>query len=58
MIKKDFKSKTETVDTVNPVGTVVFKCPSCRKANVVRIPFERKNCIKYRCDSCGFEGPN
>ena len=36
---------------------VRFKCPSCRKEEFIRCVKCRKIVSKYKCKSCGFEGP-
>ena len=39
-------------------GSAVFKCPNCGKQDIVRCAHCRKIVAKYKCKSCGFEGPN
>jgi len=36
---------------------VRFKCPKCGKEEVVRCMKCRGTVAKYKCGSCGFEGP-
>jgi predicted RNA-binding Zn-ribbon protein involved in translation (DUF1610 family) len=38
-------------------GTVVFKCPSCVKANIGRCTQCRDQSVAYVCPECGYEGP-
>jgi Zn-ribbon RNA-binding protein len=42
----------------NTGGTVRFTCPSCGKAELVRCKHCREIAKKFKCPSCGFEGPN
>ena len=42
----------------NDPGNVSFMCPSCGKSEIVRCSNCRANAVKYKCASCGFEGPN
>ena len=46
------------VNVSNDNGTVIFKCPSCGKADIVRSKNAREVVVKYTCPECGFEGPN
>jgi predicted RNA-binding Zn-ribbon protein involved in translation (DUF1610 family) len=34
-----------------------FKCPSCRKGEIVRDRHCREISNSYKCADCGFEGP-
>jgi len=45
-------------DLLNDKGSVVFLCPQCEKAEIVRCNHCRKIAAKYTCPSCGFTGPN
>ncbi|MCW1301442.1 MAG: zinc finger domain-containing protein [Candidatus Nanoarchaeia archaeon] len=38
-------------------NSVSFSCPNCGKATIVRCGKCRKLVVKYKCSSCGFEGP-
>jgi Zn-ribbon RNA-binding protein len=42
----------------NVTGTVKFNCPKCGKLEIVRCKHCREIAAKYKCSSCGFEGPN
>ena len=42
---------------VNDSGSVVFKCPGCEEAEIVRCTNCRSNASQYSCP-CGFKGPN
>ena len=42
----------------NVVGSVIFKCPSCDKAEIIRCKNCREIVATYKCPQCGFEGPN
>ncbi|MDO8740825.1 MAG: zinc finger domain-containing protein [Candidatus Woesearchaeota archaeon] len=42
----------------NKEGSVILKCPSCGKGDIVRCYHCREISAKYKCDQCGFEGPN
>ncbi len=46
------------VNVANQEGTAIFNCPACGKEEIVRCPQCRKIVAKYKCTSCGFEGPN
>lgn len=35
-----------------------FPCPACGKEEIVRCAHCREIAAKYKCHSCGFEGPN
>ena len=41
----------------NDIGRVIFPCPKC-DSRIVRSSKARKIAIRYKCPSCGFEGPN
>lgn len=45
-------------EIINMPGTSRFDCPECGKVEIIRCPDCRKVCAKYKCSSCGFEGPN
>ncbi len=45
-------------ELTNDQGSVVFKCPNCLDADIVRSKMSRKLGSKYTCPKCGFEGPN
>jgi len=40
------------------VGSVTFKCPQCGKTTIKRSTHDRKIAAPYKCEDCGFEGPN
>ncbi|MBS3104758.1 RNA-binding protein [Candidatus Woesearchaeota archaeon] len=42
----------------NTIGSTRFKCPKCGQVELVRCNHCRKIAAKYKCSSCGFEGPN
>lgn len=53
------KRSTATKNSVvNDKGSVAFPCPNCGGIEVIRTRNERENAVKYRCDKCGFSGPN
>ncbi|MBI5797976.1 RNA-binding protein, partial [Candidatus Woesearchaeota archaeon] len=39
-------------------GSVIFKCPSCGKADITRSFHARELGTRYTCPACSFEGPN
>jgi len=41
----------------NMEGSVIFPCPNCGKAIIVRCKDCRILGVKYVCPNCGFEGP-
>jgi len=45
-------------ELVNDKGSVIFKCPNCLDAEIVRSFQSRVLATKYVCPKCGFEGPN
>ena len=42
----------------NDQGSVTFKCPACGKTEIIRCENCRKIAAKYKCNDCGFTGPN
>ncbi|MEM0128833.1 MAG: zinc finger domain-containing protein [Thermoplasmata archaeon] len=38
-------------------GATQFLCPSCLATVIGRCPRCRDQSVRYRCPSCGFEGP-
>tara|TARA_Y100000310_G_scaffold345857_1_gene471551 strand:+ start:4424 stop:4597 length:174 start_codon:yes stop_codon:yes gene_type:complete len=42
----------------NTTGTTKFLCPKCGDSQIIRCFHCRETAIKYKCDKCGFEGPN
>ena len=42
----------------NTVGTTSFICPKCGKDRIVRCKNCRQLGARYKCNECGFEGPN
>jgi predicted RNA-binding Zn-ribbon protein involved in translation (DUF1610 family) len=42
----------------NIEGSVIFTCPKCNKAEIVRCKNCREIVARYKCSNCGFEGPN
>ena len=38
-------------------GSVVFKCPSCGKADIGRCAQCRDQSVLFTCQDCGYEGP-
>ncbi|MFP4117890.1 MAG: zinc finger domain-containing protein [Candidatus Woesearchaeota archaeon] len=42
----------------NDYGSVRFKCPNCGEGDIIRSHQARMLASKYRCEMCGFEGPN
>ncbi len=45
-------------EITNDKGATQFMCPNCAKTLVVRCRNCREIGAKYKCASCGFEGPN
>ena len=54
------KNKCTSCNTniANDSGAVEFKCPKCKKTDVVRCTKCRKLTSKYKCAECGHIGPN
>ncbi|MBS3108753.1 RNA-binding protein [Candidatus Woesearchaeota archaeon] len=46
------------VEISNQPGSTIFKCPKCSKSEIVRCYHCRQIASKYKCNECGFEGPN
>ena len=42
----------------NTIGSTRFLCPRCSKTEIVRCFHCREIAAKYKCPSCGFEGPD
>ncbi|MBI2581205.1 RNA-binding protein [Candidatus Woesearchaeota archaeon] len=42
----------------NMKGMVRFSCPGCGKVEFVRCQRCRANAVQYKCQECGFSGPN
>ncbi|MBR9699961.1 RNA-binding protein [Candidatus Woesearchaeota archaeon] len=42
----------------NDAGSVEFACPQCSETNIIRSSRARTLAIKYKCEKCGFTGPN
>ncbi len=42
----------------NMKGTTSFMCPKCGKVKIVRCGHCREIVTKFKCQECGFEGPN
>jgi len=55
---KQLKCSATKKELVNDRGSVIFKCPNCLKADIVRSHKCRILATKYTCPNCGFEGPN
>jgi len=41
-----------------PAGSVSFPCPNCGKSVISRTFNERRLATPYKCQKCGFVGPN
>ncbi|MBI2670994.1 RNA-binding protein [Candidatus Woesearchaeota archaeon] len=46
------------VSVTNLTGLVRFTCPSCSEKEIVRCSHCREIAARYKCDNCGFSGPN
>jgi predicted RNA-binding Zn-ribbon protein involved in translation (DUF1610 family) len=40
------------------LGNVTFKCPQCGKTKIKRTAHDKQIATPYKCEECGFEGPN
>ncbi len=58
MTEKSLKCSSCKKNITNIVGSAIFKCPSCGKADIIRCKNCRAIVATYKCPSCGFEGPN
>jgi Zn-ribbon RNA-binding protein len=45
-------------DITNLKGSAKFKCPQCSESDIVRCKDCRQIAAKYKCQKCGFTGPN
>tara|TARA_Y100000310_G_C20436031_1_gene693770 strand:+ start:415 stop:597 length:183 start_codon:yes stop_codon:yes gene_type:complete len=57
-MEKILKCSATNKELVNDKGSVVFKCPNCLDAEIIRSFKSRVLATKYVCPKCGFEGPN
>jgi predicted RNA-binding Zn-ribbon protein involved in translation (DUF1610 family) len=55
---KDMNCSSCKKKITNIEGSVIFTCPKCGKAEIVRCGHCREIVAKFKCPSCGFEGPN
>jgi Zn-ribbon RNA-binding protein len=58
LMKKAIKCSATNQELINDKGSVIFKCPNCLQADIVRSNKCRVLAARYVCPSCGFEGPN
>lgn len=42
----------------NEEGSVKFLCPKCGQTTIVRSALARRLAARYKCEKCGFSGPN
>ncbi len=54
-MKKECISCGRDISTIE--FSVIFECPNCGKAEIVRCGRCRKLGSQYKCPECGFEGP-
>ncbi len=57
-MEKEIKCSSCKVRIANSEGTARFMCPKCGKEEIIRCKHCRSTSAKYKCHSCGFEGPN
>ncbi len=53
----EYKCTSCGKDVKNMRGAVIFSCPNCGRALIVRCKDCRLLGVKYKCPVCGFEGP-
>ena len=58
MVEKNIVCSSCRKRVANDVGSVMFPCPFCGKTKIIRCKHCRQIVVKYKCDECGFEGPN
>ncbi len=60
MTEELIKEKCSSCKTMimNIIGSTKFQCPKCGKTTIIRCKHCRKLATKYKCENCGFEGPN
>lgn len=46
------------VELTNKTGSVIFTCPKCGDADIIRSFHAREVGAKYICPKCHFKGPN
>lgn len=57
-MEKVIKCSSSKEELSNNKGSVIFKCPKCGKADIIRSYHSRELGTKYVCPACEFEGPN
>ncbi|HLC22290.1 MAG TPA: zinc finger domain-containing protein [Candidatus Nanoarchaeia archaeon] len=57
-MEKVLRCISTNVELTNKRGSVVFRCPKCSDADIVRSFHAREVGAKYTCPNCKFEGPN
>ncbi|MBS3170558.1 RNA-binding protein [Candidatus Woesearchaeota archaeon] len=57
-MEKVLKCSASKTELTNDKGSVIFKCPKCGQADIIRSYHSRELATKYECPKCGFEGPN
>jgi Zn-ribbon RNA-binding protein len=55
---KTFKCNSCKTSLANGIGAVKFKCPSCKDEDIIRCSHCREIAARYKCNKCGFSGPN
>jgi hypothetical protein len=58
MVEQQSKCGSCKANLANLEGSAKFQCPNCSKTTIIRCKHCRKIAAKYKCDECGFEGPN
>ncbi|MDP3729066.1 MAG: zinc finger domain-containing protein [bacterium] len=57
-MEKVIQCSASKVELSNNRGSVIFSCPKCAQADIIRSFHSRELGTKYTCPKCGFEGPN
>ncbi|MDP3918726.1 MAG: zinc finger domain-containing protein [Nanoarchaeota archaeon] len=57
-MKQVLKCSATNKELTNDVGSVIFKCPNCMDAEIIRSKNSRVLGTRYKCPKCDFEGPN
>jgi len=58
MVSENMVCTSCKTEITNIVGTTRFKCPKCGKQEIIRCERCRRLGVRYKCEKCGFEGPN
>jgi LSD1 subclass zinc finger protein len=58
MVEEQLRCGSCKAIITNIEGSTKFQCPNCGKSTIIRCKHCREIAAKYKCQECGFEGPN